>query len=418
MQSGSAPKHVSLQRAQAAFTLTEILTTAALSVVILGAVLKMLAAATNAVSMGKRQADVFTEGRAATELIRRDLGSCMTGKHRDMGPSAQGSKFGGLPAEDLGPFNQRYVLPFEHNRTRGTVFDHSGRTAIRTLKRAVMNSAITDTGHLHPNFDSLAFATHSHAGSPFGTEVSLVAYYCAFTHDCPFEASPASMKLFRHFRHGHYQDGSVESCYQPALEHQLQARAATVLSRLAATMAPRLDCGLRDNRDLPYLLMPVDRYRNRDGTFQEAMHIWPVDCVRLAEPPPTSMPAAPERYDATDPDRHRLSAAWLWPDDPLALNVVRFKATPLRRGPDGRYLEAALLNASHGINLEHPSQWPVILAPEMVEVEVQVISAETATKFTREEDWLHWETDPVLAGLVRRESRTFRIRVAIRGAGA
>ncbi len=180
-------------------------------------------------------------------------------------------------------------------------------------------------------------------------------------------------------------------------------------------MTPCLRSGLRENRDLPYLLVPVNRYRDGDGSLRDAMHPWPVGFISLPEPPPPDMPAAHERYASGDPDRHLFTDRFLWPDDPLAFNVVRFKATPLRRGPDGRYLGAAALNAAHRLNADNPDEWPVLLAPDVVEIELQVIGDETASRFTDQDDWLNWQSDPVLTGLVERESRIFRIRIPVGG---
>jgi type II secretory pathway pseudopilin PulG len=414
MQTGKLPETRPDQRTACAFTLIELLIATTSSTIILLAVIGLLAAASNALSSGNRHNDILAEGRAASAQLTRDL-QCS-----DTSPSNNPRLFQYLSettqtasSPEINPCGGMPPLPFEHNRISGAIFSHLDWSETGTLARAAMNAASTDTGSLHPDFDTLAFATCSHRNRHGEPGLVLVSYYCTYTRDSPIAGDRASMKLFRHLRAHATDEASPGTYHQPAATYHDQARASSLLAMLTNSLRRQITIGIRDNRHLPYLLMPVDAFRDHHGKIHQAMHIWPANFFSLPEPPPHDTPDLKEPLHSTDLPRVSLHNSHLQADHPLACNVVRFKATPMHRDKQGRYLNASELNASLRINREHPTEWPVLVTPDIIDIELTIIGVETARKFRHRRDWLHWESDPSLAGLVQRESQSFRIRVAI-----
>ena len=279
------------------------------------------------------------------EFLRRDLEGCVTSKYRDRGAPTKGISFGSTEEEEMGVFDQRYFIPFEHNRRAGVIFpDRASTDGEETaLERSVMNAQKSAEGEsYHENFDAIAFASRSNLSRQvhsiiergvlsFGAgtehdrrfrnsgEVCLAAFYCAYTYDSALEKSGGSMKLFRHFRDSGGSMTASRGEVDAIWERHLQSRARSLVFKLADNMVPILEAGGRDNADLPYLLMPVDQYRGRaegSSSWYPAMHIWPVNPVEplLAEVPPEAMPDQRTYFDGDNWQEFVEDDNYVWPD--------------------------------------------------------------------------------------------------------
>jgi len=418
-----------------------LLTSASVSAIVLLAVASLFNVSAGMMAQGQRQSDVFSEGRAAMEFIRRDLEGCVTSKHREGGITATGIAFGSTDSEEFGAFENRYFVPFEHNRYVGQVFEdlptNSWNLNGTALPRALMNAHASGVSY-HENYDTLAFTTRANQGRQVHTsiergenegeernidkryrntgEVCLSAFYVAYTYDSALENSDGSMKLFRHFRDSGSAFTGIKSEAVDIGERHLQSRARSVITKIAEPMLIQIEAGNLDNADLPYLLMPVNQYYGAVGKntrrWFDAMHIWPRNYVSLHEDLPSDMPNVRTHYTIAWKE-FLLDDNYVWGDEPLAFNVVEFKCRPLRRGPSGHFLDAESLNMGYGLNASNLDEWPVVLAPDVIEVELRVISDEVARKFQNQGDWETWKTDPVLNDLVERESMVFREHIYV-----
>ena len=106
----------------------------------------------------------------------------------------------------------------------------------------------------------------------------------------------------------------------------------------------------------------------------------------------------------------------------MAHGVVRFEVRPYRRVATGagvvKVMDAVALNAHLGLG--GGDEWPVLVAPDFIDLRLGVVDSDTAAKLTTKEDWyFDWsKTDSAnwtwQRSLVEREMRVFDVRVHIR----
>jgi len=286
-------------------------------------------------------------------------------------------------------------------------------------------------------------------------DVCVAGYYCAYTYDSPLPGSRASVKLHRHFRDsgnwwagvssGHTINGTDTGTrnrdytiggqdFDSNLDRRpVQSRAHVLVYKLGNVMTPCLERGIYANGKLPYLLKPVDYYGMRTHRNSEELETIEPFPANPAPPIPddtgpdyasTLLTAAPPYVQCYEPRQRddRTTEYYLYGDEPLAFNVVRFKATPLRR-VDGKLLGAEQINSAPLFDnhlTSNRDEWPVVVAPDIVDIELTVIDDATAAKFVSYEDWTRWNDTSYRGGMLKRlvdeNSRTFRTRVHVRGA--
>ena len=412
-------------RYRSAFTLIEILVATGLSFIIISTLLAALNAVTNSFEQGSGKIEEASEADAIIALLKRDLASAYSGRENDPGVAGiENHYFPVTNSSDSARQNslapataklaRRILLPFEINRLAGAIFDpHTGNPtrAWKSIGNALAATGDPDT--YHPNYDAIAFVTRapltrqSHTSidrsNSFGQQTlsdeddallrsdgdaCLAAYYVAYTKNAAIPGAPASMKLFRHFR------DSGSSRNTDSSENRSQGRSYYVLGEVVRrSLLPRLE-GRLNNSDLPMLLTPVAHYDGRD-----AIHPWPrfpaspdgrLDYASLPYPPPENTHQGRDRHD---PD----SEASLYSDEPIANNILRFKITPIRQilNPESgspSMAESREINRIYALNKNAREEWPVVLAPHAVKIDLLIIDDKTAALFSDQNDWEQWET--------------------------
>lgn len=308
-------------------------------------------------------------------------------------------------------FENKLLIPFEINRGRGT-----GMAEPRSFQNAV------------PEFSSLAFATRLTPGGTGPEEgwPSIVGYYVAYARNSPLSGDErAGMKLFRHYRRGGfhsgdgYSGGLLRFC---SLEiNDAWDETSSGKARPAGTPnTASIRAGKFENSDLPFLLS------RRISSLETMIPVpatqpWPAYPIfeRLTSPPPRLQPdrGSVEAWGNPASAVHET----VFPDEPICDRVVRFELTPYARiAPGGGapvLMDAAALNRHLG--LAGGTEWPVLVAPDVIEVVIATVTEKAAVTLSRYEDWLvDWDNqDPAkwTAGrqLLEREMETFRFRIQL-----
>jgi len=372
------------------------------------------------------------------------------------------------------PLAKRHFVPFEVNRVLGVTYDqndlptHSTPGSSVPTKKAFANAVSNADGtDYDPNFSALAFVTQTprarqvqtdldrgsdYAGTSFRADrgsknwgdVCLAGYYVAYTYDSPIPGARATMKLHRHFRDsgsvfaGDGGSATLKDNSQFAWLRQfdpstkpVQSRAHILIIKFGRISKPLYEKGVYDNDRLPFLLKPVTPF----GSFSGNLPI--IEPFPAHPSPPTPDDTGPD-YTATSleavppPECYGVRDHWnqtdiYYPiaDEPIAFNVVRFRVSPMKfrnswMQVDSKIiLDAADVNqvlADFNAECSDPNEWPVIITPDLVDVELMVIDDQTASMFQTKGDWENWQTIPHLTELVRRNSKTFRTRMQVRSA--
>jgi hypothetical protein len=301
-------------------------------------------------------------------------------------------------------FEGSVFLPFEINRARG-----SGMKAARSFQNAA-------TG-----FDSIVFATERDGDGP-----AIAGYYVAYARSSPLSGdSAAGMKLFRHYRRGGsqiadgYAGGIISYCSHQINDTWDESRPGK--ARLAGLENPAaVRRGRFENADLPFLLAR----RLADLTTMSpvaATQPWPSNPVRewLTAPPPSYQPTRGTASQWADPASPVHDA--VFPDEAICDNVVRFELQPRRRVTldDGTtvLMDAVALNRHLG--LSGGDEWPVLVAPDFIEMTIASISEKAALTLTSPEDWVIDFTGPDSGAwsskrqLIERELQTHRFQLTL-----
>lgn len=381
-------------------TLLELLASMAIASVlflVLGAILQ------SALARFREGADAIGErsgARLAAEWLERDLAS-----HQSSRAAALPRLPAAVSETQREFFENRLLFPFEIDRRSG-----SGSAAGRSFANAA------------PEFDSIAFVTRMSDGEdPAAGAPAIVGYYVAYARDSPMLGDEtAGMKLFRHCRRGGhatgdgYADASIRYLSSAINDASAGAPRPPGEANPAAVRVGRFE-----NRDLPFLISLCldDRH---DSAPRAAAPAWPALPVtaRLSAPPPDPAPPRGGPDDWSDPASAVHNS--VFPDEPVCGQVVRFEVTPYRRvevASGGRIsMGATELNAHLG--LSGGSEWPVLVAPDWIEVVISVLPVTTARRLVRYEDWIvDWSragSDPAADpfGLVA-ASRTHRFRIVL-----
>ncbi len=348
---------------------------------------------------GAEKVDRAGDARVVVQWMKRDLSSALISRP---------ARFPRLPTgtitEQREFFEGRLFLPFEINRTHGTGPVNGG---------SFQNAA--------PGFDSIVFATRGAGAGP-----AIVGYYVAYARNSPLGGDDsAGMKLFRHYRRGgsHHGDGYAGGLLR-FWSHQVNDswdEAAPGSARAAGAENPAaVRRGRFENVDLPFLL--AQRFENPlTMTPVAATQPWPANPVRewLTAPPPDYHPdrgSAEQWADPTSP-LHEV----VFPDESICDHVVQFQLEPRRRVTldDGtsELMDAAALNRHLGLSGE--DEWPVLVAPDVIEMTLTTISEEAALTLTEPDDWI---VDPAASAsgnptprrrLLERDRRTHHFHIPL-----
>jgi hypothetical protein len=346
----------------------------------------------------------------AADCLREDLESAFPNRpvaYQTFSPPA-----GQVLSEGLQRYlGRKLLLPFEINRKSGRGLDRSFRNADPSDKFSQLafvaiqpgaSSLLPETFYPQRH-GSLANPSLPPDARPTPSDACLVGYYVAYTPDAPFAGEThSSMKLFRHFRPGGTSLGQA----------QASSTIRCVSDALNRRLIPQLTFA---NRDLPFLL---------------AYHASGMDTAKMTESPSQApWPDFSTNTGGAPVDRSN-SAAWFNPDHamfdqlpadhPLAINVVAFTATPYKRIRNGQALEvlgAAQLNQYLG--LPSSGEWPVLVVPDLVEIELAVVDPNTSALMTSREDWLvDWSgppkaSDTTVIRQIRRNVSRLHFRVSL-----
>jgi hypothetical protein len=140
---------------------------------------------------------------------------------------------------------------------------------------------------------------------------------------------------------------------------------------------------------------------------------------RLVSPPPTYQPTRGTEEDWKNPTSPVHDS--VFPDEAICDHVVRFELKPFRRVtlPSGgsTLMDASALNQHLG--LSGGTEWPALVAPDLIEVIITVVDEVTARRLSRYEDWIiDWDRveSPAATSADRvllATSRTTRQRIAL-----
>lgn len=341
------------------------------------------------------------DARVVAQWLERDLSSALTSR-----PARLTRLPPGATQVQREFFEGRFFLPFEINRVR------SAGTATTDAK-SFQNAA--------PGFGSIVFATEGKGNGP-----AIVGYYVAYARKSPLSGDDsAGMKLFRHYRPGgshggdRYASGLILFC-----SHQINdnwdeaglgsARAAGVENPAAVRR------GRFENADLPFFLAQ----RCEDFATMSpvvATQPWPANPVRerLTAPPPDYQPARGNAEQWANPASPLHDS--VFPDEAICDHVVRFQLEPRRRVTldDGTttLMDAAALNLHLGLTGE--DEWPVLVAPDFIEMTLTTISERAAVTLTTPDDWIVDFTASASGHpspqrrLIEREMRTHRFQIPL-----
>jgi len=387
-------------------TLVELLASMAILSVLL-----VVLGSTLEVALGRFRSGVErTENHGGAQLsanwIERDLSSHATSRPANLPRLPVG-----VTSAQREFFEQKLLLPFELNRVSGTGIPEA---------RSFQNAA--------PEFASLAFVNRQtvDGGLPGEGGLSIVGYYVAYARNSPLSGDDgAGMKLFRHFRRGgsHYGDGYAGGLLRYcSLEiNDAWDEASSGAARPVGSVNPAAVRGGRfENADLPFLLSR--RFSSIESTTPvAATQPWPVYPIveRLISPPPTLQPdrGTEEAWENPSSAVHDS----VFPDELICDHVVRFELTPFLRvetaGRNPELMDAGALNRHLG--LAGGKEWPVLAAPDLIELVITTVSEKAALTLRRYEDWLiDWENEDSGSWspqrqLIEREMQTFRFRLQL-----
>jgi len=381
-----------------------------LSVLML-ALVTALDASLNQFRRGADRIESRSGTRSAVRWLERDLRAA-----RGSRPAPYPRLTAGVSEVQREWFESRAFLPFEVDRRSGT-----GPGVPASFQNAA------------PEFTSLAFVAMlpsdralllGEEGPPALRE-SLVGYYVAYARDSPLSGEDrAGMKLFRHFRPGGplYAEGYARGFLLHLSRRINDERDAFPQGDLEA-LPPLNEAAVRlgrfENADLPFLFSA--RHPSAESIFTvDGVPAWPRYPMadRLGAPPPDFAPHRGVPADWADPG-HPVHDA-VFPDEPVAEHVVRFVARPYKRaivGGKASELDAAALNAHLG--LDASEEWPCLVLPDYLEIELSVVDSATARLLPRYEDWIvDWSIDdPARWGLnrerIERGKEEVRFRVPV-----
>ena len=362
--------------ARAGSSLVELLASMAILSILLVVLGSTLEVAMGRFRSGAEKSENEGGARVAAQWIERDLASLVSSR-----PARLPRLPSGTSEMQREFFEGRIFLPFEINRRSGT-----GMTEARSFQNAA-------TG-----FDSIVFATEREVGGP-----AIAGYYVAYARHSPLSGEGAAgMKLFRHFRPGGsrlgdgYAAGLIRYVSHESNDIWDESdRGAARLPGQGNTAALRR--GRFENADLPFLL--ARRFAGLTMMSPvAATQPWPANPVRewLTAPPPTYQPHRGTADDWADPDSPVHDS--VFPDEAVCDHVVKFDLVPRLRVTlaDGRseLMDAAALNEHLG--LAGGDEWPVLVAPDFIEMTIATINERAAITLTNPEDWIidFTATDP------------------------
>ena len=414
-------------------TLVELLASIAIVSVIFLLLNSALEAALSQFRKSADRSENVVANQTTLDWIRKDLESIMVERAGNVAP---------LPASATGEqrtfFEGKLFYPVEINRSSGF-----GMPEPRSFQNG------------DPRFDSAAFIARIPIDSQFNiayeldrrgitsntvvdaavsresmARVSLIGYYVAYTRESPLPGSGrGAMRLHRHYRpvegipkqayaggHVFYLSEKINDAYDETSEGS--ARPAGTLNPAAVRR------GVFDNSELPFLCARF-RYHaeSPEGVF--AVQPWPANPLpgTLASPPPDYFPepGRPEDWIDLSNDIHET----VFPDEPIAHNVVRFEIKPYRRvlRKNGTYetMDAAALNQYLG--LTPGDEWPCLVTPGFLDITIGVINEQTARRLLTPDQWIvDWEnTHPASWSQTRqtieRGLTTHRLRVRVNTEG-
>lgn len=387
-------------------TLVELLASMAILSVLLVVLGSTLEVALDRFRSGAERTESHGGARIAANWMERDLASHATSRPANLSRLPAGVTFAQREF-----FERTLLLPFEINRTDGT-----GMPEPRSFQNAA------------PGFDSLAFVTRLTTGGdlPDETGLSIVGYYVAYARNSPLSGEAgAGMKLFRHFRRGgtHFGDGYANGLLRfcslqinDAWDEGRSGGARPVGSENPAAIRS----GRFENADLPFLFS-----RRLPGLETPTPVIptqpWPVYPVieRLTSPPPTFQPDRGTEESWSDPASAVHDS--VFPDELICDHVVRFDLIPYRRvkmaGGASELLDAEAMNRHLGLDGE--KEWPVLVAPDVIELVIATVNEKVAITLARHDDWLiDWENKnpgswSPQRQLIEREMETHRFRIQL-----
>lgn len=412
-------------RPDAGTSLVELLASMAILAFLLLVLSSALGLSLGQFRIGVDRSESLVGTQAATDWIRRDFQSIVS------------ERYGNLPAlpdsvteEQREFFGGKMFFPVEINRTAGQNLDPS---------RSFVNA--------HPNFGSVAFFARLPIDAQFSIDyekerrgdgsaperalsqeaiarVALVGYYVAYTYESPLAGERrAAMRLHRHYRPGEnhlaqgYAAGFALHCSREINDGYDETGSGEARPRNQRNPA-RLRNGIFANREQPFVFSRfVDDPRALNAS--SADQPWPKFPVErfLESPPPVF---DPDRGSAADwEDRHSPVHDIVFPDEPIAHNVVRFEVEAFREvhSPGGlRVMNAHELAAHLGLPDE---DWPCLATPSFVDITISVVKESAARQLLAPEDWLvDWtKTNPsdwsATRRLIEANLETFRMRIPI-----
>ncbi len=386
-------------------TLVELLAAMAILSVLVLVLAALLDAAMRCFRDGAETVEQRGGARVVADWLERDLAS-----HLSSRPAPLPRLPEGVPENQRKWFEARIFLPLEIDRASGT-----GAAAARSFANAA------------PGFGSIAFATRApeRSGDPATTAPAVVGYYVAYARHSPLAGEEgAGMKLFRHYRPGGhpggegYADGMLRYLSR-AINDGRDLRNDASVPALGEENPAMLRRGRFENADLPFLISR--RLVNGTGLPREVVQPWPSLPVRerLQAPPPSYQPVRGDPAAWDDPGNPVHDS--VFPDELVCDHVVRFELKPYRRVelPNGasELMDAAALNRHLGLG--GGEEWPVLVAPDFIDVLVGVVPESLALRLVRYEDWIvDWSrTNPAAWSPERqrlgREARVHRFRIAL-----
>ena len=410
----------SRQFGTAGFSILELLIAMSILTVILLLLSQALEASLSQWTGSTGKSDLRGELRATVEWMRRDFRGAIVERRANLPPLPDS-----VSDEAKAFFEDRWVLPFEIDREHGSTGESEsfanaepgfGQIAFVTRLPATM------TGNAIVDQMRLGMLAPSH-GAADAIDGCLVGYYVAYTRDSPLALSDrSSFKLFRHFRPGGTALGQGHSRgfvlgFSHLVNDAFDETGVDEVRPLAQPNEALLRQGKFANPELPFLF---SRRMAEPGSLDlvEAGAPWPAD-------PPVSgtgnpdLPAPPSLYPPPNVSWERWADPtddvhdYLFPDEPIAHNVVGFECRAFRRVEDETgtsvLMNAAEMNAHLGLSGD---EWPVLVRPDFVEVSLAIIPPEVAARLDSKADWLG-NGSATARDLIERHRQTLQFQLAV-----
>lgn len=378
-------------------TLIELLTSMALLSVIILVLSLALELSMRQFRGGVDRSENVVATQASLDWIQNDLKSVVTDRYANLAPLPDS-----VTEEQREFFEGRLFQLIEINRETG-----EGMPEPRTFQNA------------YPGFGSMAFVARLPIDAQFSVSydrsrrsetpasvteeavsweamarASLVGYYVAYTYDSPFAGERrGSMRLHRHYRSGDslltqgYSSGfliAVSNVVNDAYdEYGSGAR------DLNEANPAKVRQGKFSNDQLPYIFSRFtgDSQNFNGGTATQPWPRYPVPAL-LTSPPPTLNPPRGSPSDWDDPQNEVHDT--VFPDEPIAHNVVRFEIEPYRRVEvsKGKFetMGAAALNQY--LSLPGEDDWPALVRPDFVDITLATIKETAARQLESPGDWI------------------------------